>query len=185
MGIVLCLSSTEPSGAGWPGSLPGVDLLPFDEYVRSLNRKRMSAGVLYRDTQGRVLLVQPSYKPHWDIPGGAVDAGEAPWTTAVREVREEIGIDTALGRPLVIDYQPDDGRLPEGIAFIFDGGLITEQEVSELVLTDPEIVAAQLIALGEITDKVKPSLARRIAVALDAARTGELALCENGKRLAG
>ncbi|HKS48765.1 MAG TPA: NUDIX domain-containing protein [Amycolatopsis sp.] len=162
-----------------------MDLLPFDEYVRSLDRKRMSAGVLFRDPTGRVLLVKPSYKPHWDIPGGAVDAGEPPWTTAAREVGEEIGIDRPLGPMLVIDYQPDEGRMPEGIAFVFDGGLISEQEVADLELTDPEIVAARLVVLEEAGEMLKPSLARRLAVALDVVQTGELALCENGKRMNG
>lgn len=162
-----------------------VDVLPFDEYVRSLNRKRMSAGVLFRDAVGRVLLVEPSYKPQWEIPGGAVDAGEPPWTTAVREVREELGLDRPAGRLLVIDYQPDGGRYPEGIAFVFDGGVISEQEVAGLVLTDPEIVAARLARLDDVTEKLKPTLARRVAAALDVARTGGLALCENGERVGG
>jgi 8-oxo-dGTP pyrophosphatase MutT (NUDIX family) len=162
------------------GSLLCVEFLPFDEYVRSLDRKRMSAGVLFRDAVDRVLLVQPSYKPQWEIPGGAVDAGEPPWTAAVREVREELGLDRPVGRLLVIDYQPGDDRLPEGIAFVFDGGMITEEEVAALVLTDPEIVAAHLTNLDDLPGKLKPSLARRVAVAFDATRTGELAWCENG-----
>ncbi|WAL65961.1 NUDIX hydrolase [Amycolatopsis cynarae] len=162
-----------------------MDLLPFDEYVRSLDRKRMSAGVLYRDAAGRVLLVEPSYKPHWDIPGGAVDAGEAPWTTAIREVQEEIGLNRPLGRPLVIDHVADDGRMPEGLAFVFDGGVITEQEARDLILTDPEIIAARLEYLDDAAEKLKASLARRLAAALDAVRTGELALCENGEPIGG
>ncbi|MFD2418215.1 NUDIX domain-containing protein [Amycolatopsis pigmentata] len=160
-----------------------MELLPFDEYVRSLDRKRMSAGVLFRDAVDRVLLVEPSYKPRWEIPGGAVDAGEPPWTTAVREVREELGLERPVGRPLVIDYQPGDDRLPEGIAFVFDGGLITQEEVAALVLTDPEIVAARLTDLEELPEKLNASLARRVAVAFDVVRTGELALCENGHRI--
>lgn len=160
-----------------------MDLLPFDEYVRSLNRKRMSAGVLFRDDADRVLLVEPSYKPLWEMPGGTVDEGEAPWTTARREVLEEIGLDRPLGRPLVIDYVADDGRMPEGIAFVFDGGSISEREVAALVLTDPEILQARLFELDEARLNLKPTLARRLAVALDAARAGELLLCDNGHPL--
>jgi len=99
-----------------PGSLSAVaelELLPFDDYVRSLNKKRMSAGVLFHDADGRVLLVQLSYVAHWDIPGGTVDAEEAPWTTAAREVREELGLDLPLGRLLVIDYIPTNDQLPQ------------------------------------------------------------------------
>src|SRR5437879_2318600 len=107
----------------------------------------MSAGVLFHDTEDRVLLVEPSYKGHWDIPGGAVDANEAPWAAARREVREELGIDRPFSRLLVIDHVLDDGRMPEGIAFIFDGGLITEAEVEALELTGHEIVSAGLSRL--------------------------------------
>lgn len=158
-----------------------MDLLPFDDYVQSLDRKRMSAGVLFYDSDGRVLLVEPSYKDHWDIPGGAVDANEAPWTTASREVREEIGIDRSFTRPLVIDHVLDDGRMPEGLAFIFDGGLITEAAVAALDLTDPEIVSAGLHYLDAAADRLKATLVARVAAALDAVRAGALVLCEDGQ----
>ena len=157
-----------------------VDLLPFDEYVQSLNRKRMSAGALFYDTAGRILLLEPSYKPHWDIPGGAVEADEAPWTTVAREVREEIGIVRPFTRPLVIDYVRSDGRLPEGVAFVFDGGSVTDEQVASLSLDDPEIVSARLCALTEAESKIKPTLLRRLTVALNAAATGSLMLCEEG-----
>lgn len=161
-----------------------MDLLPFDEYVRSLNRKRMSAGVLFRDEADRVLFVEPSYKPHWDIPGGACEEGEPPWRTAAREVAEEVGIDRPLGNLLVIDYIPDDSRMPEGMAYVFDGGLVAEAEIKALTITDPEILSVELLPLDTAESRLKPILARRIAVALDAARAGELLICEDGRRIA-
>lgn len=157
-----------------------MDVRPIDEYVRSLDRKRMSAGVLFHDRDDRVLLVEPSYKAHWEIPGGAVDAGEAPWAAARREVREELGIDRAFSRLLVIDHVHDDGPMPEGIAFIFDGGSITADEVDALHLTDPEILSAGLFPLDDAAPRLKPSLATRLAIALRACHTGDLALCDNG-----
>jgi ADP-ribose pyrophosphatase YjhB (NUDIX family) len=33
-------------------------------------RKRVSVDVLLRDQRGRILLVDPQYKPDWNIPGG-------------------------------------------------------------------------------------------------------------------
>ncbi|MFD9890721.1 NUDIX domain-containing protein [Amycolatopsis sp. NPDC059027] len=159
-----------------------MDLLPFDEYVRSLNRKRMSAGVLYYDDADRVLLVEPSYKPHWDIPGGACEAEESPWRTAAREVGEELGVTAAPGDLLVIDYMPTSDRMPEGLAFIFDGGTISEAEVKALEITDPEILSAELVSLADAATRLKPSLARRLAIALEAAHTRTLAICDNGVR---
>jgi 8-oxo-dGTP pyrophosphatase MutT (NUDIX family) len=161
-----------------------VDLLPFEEYAASLNRKRTAAGVLFYDTHDRVLLVETSYKRQWEIPGGAVEAHETPWLTAHREVREELGIDRPTGRLLAIDYVPEDGAMPEGLAFVFDGGVITHQDVAQLTLTDPEILTVGLYDLSEVPTKVKPSLAGRITAALEAVQAGGIALCESGKRVA-
>lgn len=162
--------------------VPELDLLPFDEYVRSLNRKRMSAGVVLTGTDERVLLVEPSYVPHWEIPGGTVDADEAPWVTAARETREELGLERELGRLLVIDYMPTNPQLPEGLAFIFDGGTITDDEIQALTITDPEIVSVGLYSMDEAAAKVTPALARRLTAALHARQTGDLALCQDGNR---
>ena len=71
-------------------------VLPVDQYVAALARKRMAAGVLFRDKAGRVLLLEPSYKPSWEIPGGAVEADESPWATATRELSEELGWERPL-----------------------------------------------------------------------------------------
>ncbi|WP_020498818.1 NUDIX domain-containing protein [Sciscionella marina] len=160
-----------------------MDLLPFDEYVASLNRKRNSAAAVFYDADGRVLLVEPTYKPHLDLPGGAVEADEPPWQTVAREVYEELGIRRTFAAPVVIDYTPTNERLPEGFAWVFDGGLITESEVKALELTDPEIHSVTLHHLDEVADQTKPDLIRRIAVALEVVNTGGFALCENGERV--
>jgi hypothetical protein len=47
-----------------------IRLLEIGEAVKALARKRMAAGALFRDEDGRVLLVNPTYKPTWDLPGG-------------------------------------------------------------------------------------------------------------------
>jgi 8-oxo-dGTP diphosphatase len=54
-----------------------------DQYVASLARKRMAAGALFRDEAGEGLLVNPVYKPTWDLPGGAVEAEESPMQPVV------------------------------------------------------------------------------------------------------
>lgn len=167
-----------------------MDLLPFEEYAAQLNRKRTPAGVLIRSTDARVLLVQTSYAPpgiddNWEIPGGAGEADESPWTTAAREVREELGLDRPLGRLLVIDHVPQEDPMPEGLAFIFDGGVITDAEVAALELPDPEIATVGLFTLDEAAERVKPVLAGRLRAAVYAQVNGVVALCESGKRVTG
>jgi 8-oxo-dGTP pyrophosphatase MutT (NUDIX family) len=160
-----------------------LDLLPYDEYVARLPRKVMSAGALIRDVQGRVLLLEPAYKAYWDIPGGTVDGDEAPWATAAREVSEEIGLDRPVGRLLVVDHVPhEDGGLPERVAFVFDGGNVSENDLAGLVLS-PEIVNFALHPADALRAMVKSTLAERILAAIDAADSGITALCEHGKRV--
>ena len=57
------------------------------------------AAVALIDADGRVLIAQrPEGKPMaglWEFPGGKVHAGETPEEALVRELREELGIETA------------------------------------------------------------------------------------------
>lgn len=157
-------------------------VVPVEQYVASLNRKRTVAGVLFRDAQDRVLLLQPSYKPNWEIPGGAGEADESPWETAAREVAEELGItDRPLGALLVVDYvRPQDGR-DEGVVFVFDGGLLEETDLVGFAFNDGEILSAHLCTEEQVRASVKPLLADRIASALHAVNTGRTVLCEQGR----
>lgn len=159
-------------------------VLPVAQYVAGLARKRMAAGVLFRDNTGRVLLVEPSYKPNWEIPGGAVEADESPWATATRELVEELGWDHPLGRLLVVDFvRPQDSR-PEGVVFVFDGGVLDETDLIGMVFRDAEILSVGFHTVDEVRDKAKPLLADRLAAALQAVEQGVTALCEQGKRVA-
>jgi hypothetical protein len=38
----------------------------------------MAAGALFFDAADRILMVEPTYKDYWDIPGGYVETGESP-----------------------------------------------------------------------------------------------------------
>jgi 8-oxo-dGTP diphosphatase len=60
------------------------------------------AAVLERD--GRVLIAQrkpgQSHPLQWEFPGGKVEPGETDRQAAVRELREELGVEAEIGTPL-------------------------------------------------------------------------------------
>ena len=95
----------------------------MDEYV--LPRIPASAGALLRDGDGRVLILRPTYKSGWTVPGGQIEEdGESPWEGCRREVAEETGLDVTSGRLACVDFlHPKPGR-PGGIRFLFDCGVV-------------------------------------------------------------
>ena len=56
-------------------------------------QKMVVAKVVIKSDQERVLLAKPDYKRSWQLPGGGAEAGESPEQAAVREVKEELGLD--------------------------------------------------------------------------------------------
>jgi 8-oxo-dGTP diphosphatase len=155
-------------------------VLPPDQYVASLARKRMAAGALFRDETGGILLVNPVYKPTWDLPGGAVEAEESPHAACRREVAEELGLDRAPGRVLAVDWVPSRPERPEGLIIVYDGGVLSAAEVSEIVLADGELARFAFVAPDQVPALVTPFLARRIAACLQAVESGTVAALENG-----
>jgi 8-oxo-dGTP diphosphatase len=149
-------------------------VLPLDQYVASLARKRMAATAFFRDDEGRVLLVNPVYKQTWDLPGGAVEAEESPHAACRREVAEELGLDRPPRRVLAVDWVPS---RPEGLIVVYDGGVLSEAEIEEIVLADGELA---FVARDDVAGLVTPLLARRVASCLDAVMAGAVAALENG-----
>lgn len=140
--------------------------LPYGEFLRSLPRKRMAAGALIRDEQGKVLMVKPVYKGGWSIPGGVVEADEAPKTACIREIHEELGLVLQIGRLLVVDYNAPLGEKTESLMFIFDGGYLNEVEISHIQLQAEELEAFEFYAPDALPGLMSRSLRRRLLVAL-------------------
>ena len=62
--------------------------------------------VLCRSADGRSLLMvlqgRPDEGPTWAVPGGSMEPGEMPEQAAVREVREETGLEVHIVRPYTV-----------------------------------------------------------------------------------
>jgi len=64
-----------------------------DRQWRAMQPKKMiGVKVVVKSSDGKALVVKPTYKPTWQLPGGVVEAGENPKAAAKRELQEETGI---------------------------------------------------------------------------------------------
>ncbi|MBT2488355.1 NUDIX domain-containing protein [Streptomyces sp. ISL-96] len=129
----------------------------------------VAAGVLLFDEADRVLLVDPTYKPGWEFPGGVVESGEAPARAGMREVREEIGIELVdVPRLLVVDWEPPRPPAFGGLRLIFDGGTLDSAAAGRLVLPGSELRGWRFVTEEEAAGLLPPNRYERLRWALRA-----------------
>jgi 8-oxo-dGTP pyrophosphatase MutT (NUDIX family) len=145
----------------------------------------VAAGVLLFDERGRVLLVDPTYKPGWEFPGGVVEAGEAPVRAGIREVAEELGIELeGVPKLLVIDWEPPRPPGYGGLRLLFDGGLLPARLAGRLLLPGPELRDWRFVSEEEAALLLPPMRYERLRWALRAKESGTVLYTENGVPIA-
>ncbi|MEV5242445.1 NUDIX hydrolase [Streptomyces cinnamoneus] len=141
----------------------------------------VASGVLLFDEHDRVLLVDPTYKPGWEFPGGVVEPGEPPARAGVREVAEEIGIHlTAVPRLLVVDWEPPKPPGFGGLRFLFDGGRLTSGDAERLLLPGAELRGWRFVTEDEAATMLPPVRLSRLRWALRAREQGRPLTLEAG-----
>jgi 8-oxo-dGTP diphosphatase len=147
------------------------------DFHHSLPKKRMAAGAIFRDEQARVLLVKPTYKEGWDIPGGVVEANESPRAACEREVLEELGLQVSACQLVIVDYIEASNTRLEGVQFIFDCGILVDAVAAQIVLPANELSEYRFVARARLYAYLSPPKTQRIATAvhmIDKQRTAYL-----------
>jgi ADP-ribose pyrophosphatase YjhB (NUDIX family) len=120
------------------GGVIGVAGLFSGRYARA-----EGANVYATDVDGRILVVRPTYTNRWMLPGGRVERGETPHEAAIRETREETGLEVVLDRIALVD-----ARRARDTTFIFvahvTGGELEPQlgEIAEAGWLERDEIAA-------------------------------------------
>ena len=144
------------------------------DYSRGFPRKVIASGMFFVNEQRQVLLVNPTYKQVWEIPGGVVEAMESPRTACIREVEEEIGLHIDPRRLLGIDYIAKPSLNDEIVRFIFWGGVLVQEQIDAIVLQAEELSEFGFFDIADARNLVSPALGHQLAeilVALDSDRT--------------
>lgn len=150
-------------------------------YVASLVRVRAASGVLFFDSEGRVLLVHPTYKDVWEVPGGSLELDESPIQAAEREIKEELGFAPRVGRLLCVDWVPPAPPWDGGLMFLFDGGVLGAEQIAGIRLRPEELDRFEFVAPDALDTILVPRLARRVAESVRAREEGGSVYLEDGR----
>lgn len=143
--------------------MPKTDYLN-DPAAPAANTLVVAVTVVALDKDGRVLMIERTDNGLWAIPGGGQDVGETSREAAIREVREETGLDIEVVGLVGIYSDPhhviayDDGEVRQEFSICFRGrsigGRITvSEESSRVEWIEPE-------RLGNLS--IHPSVRLRI-----------------------
>jgi 8-oxo-dGTP pyrophosphatase MutT (NUDIX family) len=81
--------------------------------------------------------------------------------SAHREVAEELGLDVEVGRLLGIDAVPEADDHSPMLAFIYDGGVLTTEQLASIRFADEEIESWRVVDPREIDDTLMVALLAR------------------------
>ena len=139
----------------------------------------VSAGALIFDRAGRLLILKPTYKSGWTIPGGVMEAdGETPWEACRREVAEECGLDVVTGRLACMDFRRPRPGKPGGIRYLFDCGAFGDADLAGIVVQPEEISEYRLAELSTALTLLRKPIRRRVRAAT---RKRRLCYLEDGR----
>ncbi|WP_018349933.1 NUDIX hydrolase [Longispora albida] len=120
--------------------------------------------VFVEDDQGRVLLIRRSDNGLWAVPGGAQDFGEYISHTAVRETKEESGIDVEVTDIIGVYTNPNhlveysDGEVRQQFSILFRA-----QPIGGELTPSSESTEVRWVAQGDLDQlDIHPSMRLRI-----------------------
>lgn len=154
--------------------------IPPEEYYKKVPRKWMATNIFLFDAGGKFLIVKPTYRDHWLMPGGLVDASESPTHGAIREVSEELGLlIDKVDLVCVAYHRDDDGIKGDRVVFVFDGGLLSESQIASISLGEDELSECRFVTLDEALPLLGTMFEQRIPAALRARNQNRILYLEN------
>ncbi|HKJ28219.1 MAG TPA: NUDIX hydrolase [Anaerolineales bacterium] len=151
---------------------------------------KISAGALIF-YQNNLLILKPSYRDYWLLPGGGLLEGESPRDACIREIREEISLHVTLAQLLCIDFLPIGLTITglnstrtlknEELTFLFLAESLTNLQKTQLCVDGKEIVSHQFVSLDEAKSHFPSYMVKRLPHCLNAIKDQTTYYLENGE----
>ena len=149
--------------------------LSHEEYQKTLPRKTVGTAVILFNNTGELLIVKPNYKDGWLVPGGSNDEGESPLQCAIRETKEEIGLDIPEMRLVGVLHSAKREFYSDSLKFIFFGGTLTDDQISQIQLQKKELEEYTFKTPAEAIPLLSSSLKNSVPACLQAIKEGTVA----------
>ena len=146
-------------------------------------RKRLISHLLLTDGAGRVCILETTFKPDFELPGGILEVGESPRVGLVREVEEELSHSISVGRLLVVDWLAPYLGWEDAVELIFDGREMADFAIARLRPDGQEIRAIHWLDPESAISMMAPFAQGRLRAALAAREEGRTLYLEAGVRI--
>ena len=146
-------------------------------------RKRLISHLLLTDSAGRVCILETTFKPDFELPGGILEVGESPRVGLIREVEEELDHTISVGRLLVVDWLAPYLGWEDAVELIFDGCELADFSISRLHPDGREIRAIHWLEPEAAIATMAPFARGRLRAALAARDEGRTLYLEAGVRI--
>lgn len=115
---------------------------------------RATSGLILRDSDGRILMMQRAHEGTWGIPGGGVEPGESWQEAALRECLEETGWEARIDGLLGIYSDPTTQihRYPNGARRHFVGVVFLATALRRVGSGDGEGIQMQWFTQNEVPE---------------------------------
>lgn len=117
-------------------------------------------GMLKRG-DGKFLLLKPSYRDGWLLPGGGVDPNEQPSEACIREFMEETNLNISLREMIQISskiFEHNDDKY-DSFTFLYE---VTCDDVSLLEIDNDEIIDYKWVDIEEACALMSTSWGKRL-----------------------
>lgn len=135
------------------------------EFLKTLSQKRVAAGILLFNENNELLLLKPTYKERWTIPGGVIEENEFLVDGLKREIKEEIGIEVEIKNLLVVDSKiiKEGDHIDESLQMIFSSQVLANKQIKKIRLAKDEISEFKFVSWEEALKLLNSSLSKRIS----------------------
>ena len=138
-------------------------------WMQTLAKRHTASGAFIFNDQDQLLILKPSYKDGWNLPGGVTDEFESPYQTVIRECKEETNLNIEIQDLVLVDYIQEiiKDKKYDHVEFYFT---VIVENISNIQIDNEEIIDYKFIDIKEAEDFLSPKYYQKLQAVLTAQR---------------